>query len=219
MRKATSPPPGSRSPTLSSELLLRETNHRCSNDLQLVASLLGLQSRRAASEEARIALSDAAERIAVLARARAAITQQRTPDLEAALRQVCEALQLHAEPRAILISLRVDQAPGGISAEGVTALALVVNELITNAIKHAFQEGASGRITVTIGRSAGGDVTVIVDDDGLPYPNSPALNGGGLGLGLARRLMGSINGLLIVPAGAAKTFELRMPALAAQVPA
>lgn len=217
---STRPSPSYRPPTIDGDLLLRETNHRCSNDLQLVVSLLGLQSQRVASEEARAALSDAAERIAVLARARAAITQQRTPDLSSALRQVCEALQPYAEPRSILISLHVAAPPGGLSAERITALALVVNELMTNAIKHAFLEGQSGRITVTIGRTTGEDVMVTVDDDGLPYPKTPASGGSGLGLGLARRLMASIDGLLIAPAaGSAKLFELRVPASAAPVAA
>jgi len=200
------------------ELLLRETNHRCSNDLQLVVSLLGLQSRRVDNEEARAALVDAAERLGILARARAAITQQRAPDLEATLRQVCEALHPYAEPRSILISLQIDQSPSGLSAERITTLALVVNELMTNAIKHAFREGVDGRIMVIVGRSAGGDVVVTVDDDGLPYPD-PSDQSGGLGLGLARRLMASIDGLLIAPTGGTKTFELRVPAVDGKVPA
>ncbi len=194
------------------DLLLRETNHRCCNDLQLVVSLLGLQSRRVASEEARSALSDAAERVAVLARSRATIIQQRAPDLAATLRQVCEALQPYAEPRSILISFRIDQALNGLSANRITTLALVVNELVTNAIKHAFEEGANGRITVAVRRNAGGDVVVTVDDDGLPHPDQSGRigNGLGLGLGLARRLMASIDGLLIAPISPAKKFELRV---------
>lgn len=163
-----------------------------------------------ASEEARHALNDAAERVAVLARARAAITQQRAPDLAGALREVCEALQPYAEPRSILISFRIDQPPPGLSANRITTLALVVNELLTNAIKHAFEDRESGRITVAIGRNAGGDVTVTVDDDGQPCPDQSGRIGDGLGLGLARRLMASIDGLLIAPVSPAKMFELRV---------
>lgn len=193
------------------DLLLRETNHRASNDLQLVVSLLGLQSRRVRNEEARDALNDAAERVSVLARARAAIVQRRTSTLEAALAQVCEALRPHAEPRSILLALKVERPAEGLSAERVTTLALVVNELATNAIKHAFEAGVGGRITITVGRSAGGDLAVLVDDDGVPFPDALPSSGGGLGLGLARRLMASIGGLLIAPTGPGKVFELRLP--------
>lgn len=67
--------------TLSSEddLVLRETNHRCSNDLQLVVSLLAPQSRKPASEEKSQALTDAMERVAILARCdRVGATAQRS---------------------------------------------------------------------------------------------------------------------------------------------
>ncbi|MCP2848844.1 ATP-binding protein, partial [Salmonella enterica] len=76
--------------------------------------------------------------------------------------------------------------------------------------KHAFEEGTSGHITVTVGRSAQGDVMVTVDDDGLPFPKSSAPDGSGMGLGLAKRLMASIDGLLIAPTGPSKLFELRV---------
>lgn len=201
------------------DLLLRETNHRCTNDLQLVVSLLSLQGQRVESEEARAALSDAAERIAVLAQARADITRGRTPTLESALRRACEALQPQAELRSILISFRVDQPASGLSAERITTLTLVVNELMTNAIKHAFAAGKAGQITVTVGRGRAGDVIVCVDDEGLPFPDPRPRDSDGLGLGLARRLMASIGGLLIAPTGPGKLFELRISTENTQVTA
>ena len=97
----------------------------------------------------------------------------------------------------------------GLSATQITTLALVVNELATNAIKHAFEEGKAGHVRVSIRRDGARDVTVIVDDDGLPFPE--AASGEGLGMGLAKRLMASIGGLLILPPAASKTFELRVP--------
>ena len=57
------------------DLFLRETLHRCSNDFQLVVSLLSLQSRRAATPEAREALADATARVAVLARSRVELSR------------------------------------------------------------------------------------------------------------------------------------------------
>ena len=104
-----------RQPAQGDDLLLRETNHRASNDLQLVVSLLGLQSRRAASPEVRQALSDAMERVSILARSRSAMHRERQVSLEAALRQVCEALHAQAEPRGILISLQTGDEVHGLS--------------------------------------------------------------------------------------------------------
>lgn len=209
--------PGYRSTAPDADLLLREMDHRYNNDLQLVVGLLARQGRRAENDTARAVLTDVAERVSILARARMAVAQQRTPDLAAALGRVCEAVQPYAEPRSILISLRVDHSRTGLTIERITTLALVVNELVTNALNHGFQDGVSGRITVTVGRGAGGDIAVTVDDDGSPYPAASARDG--VGLGIARRLMASIDGLLIAPTGPTKMFELRIPSLAASVPA
>lgn len=192
------------------DLLLRETNHRCCNDLQLIVGLLALQSRRAATSETREALADVMERVAILARARSAQHRGRTSGLEGTIRQVCEALQSQAEPRSILISLEVQDEALDLSASYTTTLALVVNELTTNAIKHAFQDGGSGTIRVWIGKNGGGDLVIIVEDDGRPFIEA-AGSDKGLGMGLAKRLMASIGGLFIPPPSGSKAFELRMP--------
>jgi two-component sensor histidine kinase len=200
--------PSPRPPIQDDDLLLRETNHRCSNDLQLVVSLLALQSRRAINPEVREALSDAMERVSILAHARGALHQERSTTLEVALSQVCDALRAQAEPRAIAVSLDATDVRG-ICADHITTVALVVNELATNAIKHAFEEGKSGRIRVTITGKRDGDAVVFVDDDGFPFPDP---GGNGLGMGIAKRLMASIGGLFIAPPPGTKLFELRVPA-------
>jgi len=192
------------------DLLLRETNHRCTNDLQLVVSLLALQSKRAATVEAREALADVMERVAVLARTRTAMHRERPQSLEVTLQKVCEALQPQSEPRQILISLEASHSADELPPTHIITLALVVNELITNAIKHAFQEGKSGTIKVSIKKNGADDVAIVVDDDGLPFPDAASSNEG-LGMGLVRRLMVSIGGLFIPPASGSKAFELRVP--------
>ena len=118
-------------------LLLQETIHRCSNDLQFVVSLLGLQSRRAANPEVAQALGDAMERVAMLARARRVMHGEKPQSLGSALREVCEALHAQAELRSILVIFDDGDGLDAMSPTAVTTLALVVNELVTNAIKHA----------------------------------------------------------------------------------
>ena len=145
--------------------------------------------------------------MAVLARARAALNREAQGDLQTALRQVCEALGSQAEPRGILLSLHCEDAILGLSANAVVTLSLAVNELATNAIKHAFADGRDGTVRVAVRRAAG-DLVVSVEDDGSPM----AIGGErGLGLALVRRLVASIDGLLIAPTGGAKRFEIRAP--------
>ena len=193
------------------DLLLRETNHRCANDLQLVVSLLSLQSRRATNAEARAILADATARVAILARTRAELNRDRRPGLATALRQVSEALHSQAEPRSILISMRAEDEATGLSQPQVATLALVVNELATNAIKHAFEEGKSGHVVVIVRRGADSEAVVVVDDDGPPFPEATGSGGGGLGLDLVKRLVASIGGRAIRPDARPKCFELRAP--------
>ena len=208
--------PASRRPATNDDLLLRETNHRCSNDLQLVVSLLALQSRRASSEEARIALTDAMERVSVLARSRVALNQSSAPSLGAALRQICEGLHAQCEPRSILVSLELGTEGETLSPTQITTLALVVNELSTNAIKHAFEAGKSGHITIKAHQRDERTIVVIVDDDGLPFPTPTGTGaaGTGLGLGLVKRLVASTGGLFISPPPGEKVFEIRIPVMA-----
>jgi two-component sensor histidine kinase len=193
------------------DLLLRETYHRSSNDLQLVISLLSLQSRRAAHPEAREALADAMARVAVLAHARSDLHHQRPADLERALQHVCEALLSQTEPRSILISLHFEYECQGFSPQSVAALALVVNELATNAIKHAFHEGTAGHIRISVRRGGDRHATITVEDDGTPFPAADGRQKRGMGLSLVRRLVESVDGLFIQHEAAPKCFEVRVP--------
>ena len=121
--------PGLRQPAPTGDLLLREMQYRCGNGLQLVVSLLALPSRRAASPEVRQALAEAMERVAVLTRARA--TPCTGSDRSAFQRRCgrCAKRSRYAEPRPILIVLEASTEALGPSANQVTTLALVVNEL------------------------------------------------------------------------------------------
>jgi two-component sensor histidine kinase len=209
-RNAPAGPSAARHLAPTNDLLLRETNHRCSNDLQMIIGLLSLQSRRAVSAETRRALDDAIKRVSVLARARRVFHGDSEPSLSQALRETCEALHAQAEPRDILISLRVENDGIQLPAQSVTVLALVTNELATNAIKHAFAEGVAGRIDITLRQNGEAEAVVLIDDDGLPFPD-PSHKHEGLGWELTRRLMALIGGLFIPPPQGLKVFEMRVP--------
>ena len=211
---APAPRPKLRPAEAPHELLLRELSHRCANDLQLVVSMLNLQARSAPNEEARRALTEATDRVAILARSRSALQRQETQDLDTALRQVCEALQSQAELMGVLIRLRTRAIAAPLSESQITVLALAVNELMTNALKHAFAQGATGTITVSVA-DGGGQVTITVDDDGLPFPpasDTGLRRPGGLGLGLVGRLLASVGAMIIPPRAGSKLFEIRLPA-------
>jgi two-component sensor histidine kinase len=191
------------------ELFLREMMHRCNNDIQLIVGLLSLQARRSRNPEVRSALTDAAERISTVARARSAALRDQPRMLDTALRQVCEALQPQAEPRSITLCLEVGEGCDGLNAVRIPAIALAVNELATNAIKHAFDPEHGGRIRIS-SHPDGDEIVVIVDADGLPFSDGPGSDGG-LGLELVKLVIGSSGGSLRRPDIGSKRFEIVVP--------
>ena len=185
------------------ELLLAESRHRAVNDLQLVRGLLSWQARAAGDARTAAALDDVSDRVGALASVRAAPAG----DLAAALRDLLLAVGAQVHDRGILLSLAILGSDRPIDGRCVAALLIGVNELVTNAIKHAFEPGKGGRIEVTLsfGEAA---VTVSVVDDGWRPPDAAA---SGSGQQLLRRLIDGLGGRFVhLPQ--TKHFLIELPA-------
>ena len=193
------------------ELLLKELAHRTINDMQMVAGLLTLQCRDAESEETQQALKDVRDRVMVLANARAALMRNSHPTLDAALQQVCIALQCQAEPHGVTVGFSSETLRGKLSAGQIISLTLAVNELATNALKHAFTGTDGGRITIASTMDRDRNLVITIDDDGAPFCEIPHRQGSGLGMNLVRRLVESANGLVIAPDAGGKCYQIRVP--------
>lgn len=200
---------------------LRESHHRCANDLQLIVAMLQLKARRIESQDGRDALLETANRVQVLAAARADLCSPKVLPLDSMLRCVCEALQVLADPRDVVISLQVDTPVPQVAAAKILAIGIAVNELGTNAIKHAFAGRSGGRVDVSLVWNGARSATVTVCDDGGPFPQDKgerARRGAALGLRLAERTLDAKECLLIHPEDGSKEFTIRIPVKADQVP-
>lgn len=197
--------------TSTENLLLNETNHRCANDLQMVIALLNLQHRRSNSEETKAVLLDLMERVSVVAHARSFLQHHPSLTLEAALDGVVSALKTYASPFGIQISSSVGQNYDFLSANKVMILSLVANELATNAIKHAFKEDKTGTISISVTDKRDGALLLVVDDDGLPFPEIENRRSEGMGLSLVAMLLYSIGASISFPSGDQKRFEIIVP--------
>jgi two-component sensor histidine kinase len=162
--------------------LMREVHHRTKNNLQIVSSLLALQERR--NEEPRVAaeLRTARERIATLA----TLHQQlyagsgvERMDSGQFLRDLVRGIARAGGADARGIRIRVNAEPVPLHMDQAGPLGLIVNELVTNSLKYAFEGRANGMITVTAGRR-GDRLEVVVADDGIGLPGD-GLPDGGLG--------------------------------------
>lgn len=193
------------------EVLLREGDHRIKNSLQIVASLISIQARREQSSSARSALQVAAARIQAVARIHDSLQlapSQDLVDLGALIGAMSNSLHAMAgDPDAVKIVVTTE--PVETPIDMAQPLVLAVNELIINALRHAFPEKRSGSITVNVSQ-ADGELRIHVADDGVGLP-ADYLDGNGYGMNLVRAMITKIGGLLHVDSGAGTRFTLSAP--------
>ncbi len=178
---------------------IREIHHRVKNNLQLVASILNLQSRRCNDDFTKTVLKENVGRVLSIASIHDILTKNednfREIDSMLLLEQLRKNLQSFV-PDGKRITISVNGTSANLSADTASSVSLVVNELITNALEHAFEGRDFGCVTVTF--NAGQLFhSVTVSDDGNGF--DPArLRKGSLGLNIVEatvrdRLHGQLN--------------------------
>ena len=177
------------------EALLQDTNHRIGNSLATVSSLLALQVMRSRSEEVRQALESARLRVHAVASAHRRL--RLSDDLETAC--ASDFLQPVLDDIAATqtddgrITLSGDIAPVLMSSRDATTLGILVSELVTNSLKHAFPDGRRGAIRVRLFAGADDVAMLAVSDDGVGMPDGPP-DEGGLGSVVIKQLAGQFGG-------------------------
>jgi two-component sensor histidine kinase len=185
---------------LSKDATIREIHHRVKNNLQTVAALLRLQSRRIANPEARQALDEAVRRvgaIAVVHETLAHTPEQRVDADEVVDRLIALVRDMSLASRAVRVTR--EDSLGALPSEVVTPLAMALGELLQNAVEH----GGGADVQLTAIRS-GGHMIVEVSDQG---PGIAAgvdpFDSGRLGLAIVRTLvMEELHGEIELTSGA-----------------
>jgi two-component sensor histidine kinase len=164
------------------DLLFRELQHRVGNDFAIVGSLLDLQRQRSDNPETRSALDSARGRIDSIARIHRQIyaaPDSVNIDLRHYLQELCASLSEAVLPTGI--SLKCECDPVMMPRERTLSLGLAANELITNAIKHAFPGGKEGAIHLRFARAAAG-WQLSIQDNGIGTVAGSKKSGLGTGL-------------------------------------
>ncbi|MEU3273389.1 histidine kinase N-terminal domain-containing protein [Saccharomonospora sp. NPDC006951] len=177
---------------LSKDATIREIHHRVKNNLQTVAALLRLQSRRTPSPEARQALSESVRRVSSIAMVHEALSMSvdERVDLDKLLDNVLPMVGDIATAEA-QVTLSRSGSFGVVVAEIATPLVMVVAELVQNAVGHAFAGARQGKVELVVERSARW-LDVMVRDNGKGLPAGFSLErADGLGLQIARTLVES----------------------------
>jgi two-component sensor histidine kinase len=178
---------------------IREIHHRVKNNLQTVAALLRLQARRIASPEAKLALEEAVRRVGTIAIVHETLSQEVLD--EVGFDEIADrlgAMVTDVGARGDRLVVRREGSFGVLPNETASALAMVLTELLQNAVEHGYPgEGSEGSIVVEPERLAG-RLRVTVDDDGVGLPDGfDPDTSGNLGLSIVRTLVESeLGGLL-----------------------
>src|ERR1700710_658123 len=149
------------------EVLLREVNHRVGNSLQIIASLLHLQANSTTQDDVKAALTNAMGRVAAVAQVHRRLYTSH--DLKSVLLNqyldaLLEDLRRSAEGNKMSrLTLKAEQVE--IDPDRAVAIGIIVNELVMNAVKYAYPEGA-GPIHVTL-HAEGDDLALAITDDGV----------------------------------------------------
>lgn len=185
------------------ELLLREVNHRVKNSLQLVLSMLSLQGNEFREAGAKELFAKAIARVTAIASIHERLYQDQDPltiDMQTYLTGLCAELERasigeerHADLRADIESMRLPTEHG-------VSVALLVNELVMNALKHGRPADRQSLIKVSLRRVDGGQARLSIADNG---PGMGSGDGGksgnppsGLGTRLISMLVRQLNGQL-----------------------
>lgn len=170
------------------EILYAELEHRTKNIMMMIVSFLSLQAARSKTEEAKVALRDVMRRVHGLNVAQRALVKLGVldrVDLGRFLPEVVKELLSLEGRRAIRFETSTEHCETSVTQ--ASALGLIVNELTTNALKHAFPDG-SGVLSLEV-RCTKAEGSVVVSDDGVGSPSAPHANGDtGIGLHLSEAL-------------------------------
>ena len=148
--------------------IVREVHHRVKNNLQVIASIMRMEGRRAQMEETRQALEDSVQRILSVAVVHEFLSQQ-AEGITINLREVVGRIIAQVQQSLIPPDKEIEVSFSGpdiwLPAERATQCALIVNELVQNAIEHGMEFRSQGRIEVTL-LDGGGSVIIEVNDNG-----------------------------------------------------
>jgi two-component sensor histidine kinase len=204
---------------MSKDATIREIHHRVKNNLQTIAALLRLQGRRLDSPEARQAIAESERRIRSIAIVHETLSREAREEVEFSdimkplLRVVEETVSSDDEG----VRFEVQGDAGALPGEVATSLAVVLNELMQNAVDHAFPHDdpdarARGTVIVRLARREQ-DLLVEVIDDGIGLPEGFTLEGSkGLGLSIVQALVtGELGGSIEMHSDKGTHTEVRVP--------
>jgi len=194
------------------EVLLKEIHHRVKNNLQIVSSLLKLQAGAIEDPAARAAFHDSEDRVRSMSMIHDRLYQSDDMariDVAEYLKNLAAHLFRSYGVSQSRVRLCLELEPVEMGLDAAIPCGLLINELVSNALKHAFPGERSGEVHVTLRRVDDGGIVIAVSDDGVGLPQDSARGTDSLGLQLVHTLTEQLGGTLHQSAGPGTTFDVR----------
>ncbi len=179
------------------EVLLKEIHHRVKNNLQIVSSLLNLQEASVTDEASRKVFLECQSQIQSMAMVHEVLYRAgdfRGVEMQKYFERLLEYLSGVYDTSFSAISCDVDARETVLGLDAAIAVALIVNELVSNCFKHAFPNGKAGKVSLTM-TAIEGDWVLTVADDGVGFESTKAESGSkGIGTELVEALAAQLRG-------------------------
>jgi len=198
-------------------VLLNEVHHRVKNSLQVITSLLNLQAEHVADPRLRTILLESCARVKAMALTHQLLYEHKDfskLDLRDYLDRLLQSIRATYRASGGRIALHLDLPPQAVQLdlERTIPSGLLVNELVTNAFKHAFPQERQGEVIVQLGVSSEGDISLQVADDGVGLPATFELASlSSLGLQLVPLFVDQLHGSLVIERQGGTRFVIRFP--------
>ena len=197
------------------EMLLQEIHHRVKNNLQVISSLLSLQASYIESEEIQEIFKDSQHRVRSMALVHEKLYRSEDLariDLAEYIRNLATFLFGSYRTTSGRITLEVQADDVFLGIDAAVPCGLMLNELISNALKHAFPDGRSGQLRVELRRNAVRQVSLTVRDNGVGLPPGfNLLETDSLGMQLVGTLADQLNGTLEIHSQGGTEFIITFP--------
>lgn len=196
------------------ELLLKELHHRVKNNLQILSSLLSLQSQQLTDDTAIKAVKSSESRInamALIHRKLYTVDQNRTVDIKEYITELIQYLvySYGYHEKNLKLDLKINEI--SIDVDKAIPLGLILNELISNAFKHAYENQPNPRLMINLEHPDSHELNICIRDNGRGMPPVDEKQRKTFGMKIVTTLIKELKGSLNVKSENGTTYDLHIP--------
>lgn len=197
------------------EVLLSEIHHRVKNNLQIIDSLMGMQSEKVDNDQALAAFQESQNRVRSIAMIHQILYESHDfskVEIKTVVRSLVDNLIQSYGFDSLQVNVNLDVGNVQLPIDKSVPLGLIVNELVSNTLKHAFPDKRKGEVNLTIRNIENDEILFAIEDSGVGINEGFDFeHSGTLGLSLVRALVDQLGGTLEIRRASPTRFEIVFP--------